>query len=254
MRTATVVFEPLNSIDNRGQHSTESQPALAIPKSAQKRIRGSKPFAMPLIIVLLCIAVVEMLIFRDADHQTIFVTSLESFTVKTIERSSNCRLFFSLVFAHQRKAERGAGASTVSLIESESDDVHKRPVRVSSQLEDFVTIENLDDKGLHSKLSGFYLIILGLLVIEHHHQRPMRPLAHPDQTVIATHVMDITPLNHKMRLSIRFIDQNRGFPTRIGAPIQIFTSCNHWFVSEIIRGGRCHATASCSDSMRADND
>jgi hypothetical protein len=127
-------------------------------------------------------------------------------------------------------------------MKSESDDLQEIPVGVRPQLEDFVIIEILDGKELLQKLSGFYLIFLGLLVIaslvpppflEQHHRRPMWSLARPDQTVIATQVTGVTPLNHKIRLGIRFIDHNRSFPPHLGAPIQIFASHNHHFVLEM---------------------
>jgi hypothetical protein len=70
--------------------------------------------------------------------------------------------------------------------------------------------------------------------IEQRHIRPGWSLQRPDKTVIATRVTGVSPLNHKIRLYIRFIDRNRSAAPRLGTPIQIFASRGHELVSEIV--------------------
>jgi hypothetical protein len=70
--------------------------------------------------------------------------------------------------------------------------------------------------------------------IEQHHIRPGWSLDRSGEIVIATQVTGVSPLNHKIRLYVRFINHNRTERPRLGTPIQLFASKSHRLVSEIV--------------------
>ncbi|OHS98223.1 hypothetical protein TRFO_35423 [Tritrichomonas foetus] len=128
---------------------------------------------------------------------------------------------------------------------SNLDNLHRIDIGpgTESGIEDVVIAETYSFFSFFRQIYGFYAIFAILIFIaslipepllEQSHVRPMWSLARPGgNSIIATQIHGLLPLNHKVRLSIRFLDVNTTKPPQIGGPIQIIMIKNHKIIADV---------------------
>ena len=92
------------------------------------------------------------------------------------------------------------------------------------------------------QIYGFYsvffvLIIISWLIpdplIEQSHIRPIWSLSRPNSNIVACQIQELTPFNHKVRLSIRFLNQTGKNQVKISGPFLITMSKRGKVIKEI---------------------